>query len=159
MGWVGWKDNNTVLYRSGEGVSPPLSLVNPIGGKREVILHAQNSGIVFDIPSCTKDFKLFVLVGNVPDVPGDFYYWRPGMNFKRLTDLNPWIAEKKPGRQEVIRYNARDGLEIEGLLISLVDCQNSVKYLLIVIVYGRQRFDQQTGNDGYSLRGTLRPFW
>ncbi|UCE06084.1 MAG: S9 family peptidase [bacterium] len=136
VNWVDWKDNNTLLYRSGEGVYPTFSLVKVAGGKREVILHAQNTGIVFNNPNYTRDFKHFALVSNAPDVPGDVYYWEPGKNLKRLTTLNPWLTDKKLGKQKIIHYNARDGLEIEGLLIYPVDYQNGEKYPLIVVVHG-----------------------
>ncbi|MCK5453076.1 MAG: PD40 domain-containing protein, partial [Calditrichia bacterium] len=40
VNWVGWKDNNTVIYRSGEKVWSTLSTVKINGGKRKIILHA-----------------------------------------------------------------------------------------------------------------------
>ena len=134
--WAGWKDKNTIVYRAGEGVWPSLSLVKAEGGEREVILDAQETGIIFGTPSFTKDFKHFVFVGNAPDVPGDIYYWKNGKDLKRLTTVNPWMAEKQLGKQEVIHYNARDGLEIEGILIFPVDYKGTERYPLIVIVHG-----------------------
>jgi dipeptidyl aminopeptidase/acylaminoacyl peptidase len=50
--------------------------------------------------------------------------------------LNPWIAERELGREEVITYQARDGLEIEGILVYPVGYQQGVKYPLIVTVHG-----------------------
>ncbi len=134
--WVGWKDNNTILYYSGEGVYPTLSLVKATGSKRDAILNSQNTGFIFDSPSYTTDFKNFAMVGNAPDMPGNIYYWQPGKEPKKLTALNSWLTEKKIGKQEVIRYSARDGREIEGLLIYPVDFQSGTKSPLIVIVHG-----------------------
>ena len=136
VNWVGWKDKNTVLYRAGEGVWPTLSLVKATSGERKVILNAQNSGLIFGNPSYTKNFKHFVMVGNSPNAPGDVYYWKPGKKFKRQTTVNPWIEDKKLGKQEAIRYNARDGLEIEGILIYPVDYEKEKQYPLVVIVHG-----------------------
>jgi len=76
------------------------------------------------------------MVGNSPNAPGDVYYWKPGKKFKRQTTVNPWIEDKKLGKQEAIRYNARDGLEIEGILIYPVDYEKEKQYPLVVIVHG-----------------------
>jgi dipeptidyl aminopeptidase/acylaminoacyl peptidase len=134
--WVGWEDNKTVLYRAGEGIFTTLSTVKISGGKRKVVLNSQNSGIVFTPPSRTDDLRHIAFVGQSPEVPGDAYYWTPGENMERLTDVNPWLAERELGMQEAIRYAARDGLEIEGLLIYPVDYEKGKQFPLVVIVHG-----------------------
>jgi len=136
VNWVGWKDKNTVLYRSNEGTATTLSTVNAGGGKRQLILNSQESGVVFDSPDYTADFKHFAFVGQSGTIPGDVFYWQPGKSMKRLSEVNPWLAERELGKQEVIRYNARDGLEIEGVLIYPVNYQAGEKYPLVVIVHG-----------------------
>lgn len=133
---VGWKDKKTILYRSGEGTWPTLSTVNIEGGDRDIILHSQEAGIIVGTPSYTRNFKHFAFVGSAPDTPGDVYYWKKGKEPQRLTTLNPWIAGRELGRQEVIRYSARDGLEIEGILIYPVGYMENKPYPLIVIVHG-----------------------
>jgi len=135
--WVGWKDKGNVLYYAGEGVWPTLSVVKATGGKRKVILDSEKTGTVFHHPSCTNDFEHFAFVGSSPDIPGDIFYWREGSKgMKRLTALNPWIADRELGRQEVIRYPARDGLEIEALLVYPVGYEEGRSYPLIVNVHG-----------------------
>jgi dipeptidyl aminopeptidase/acylaminoacyl peptidase len=135
--WIGWKDSGTIVYRAGEGVWPTLSLVKAAGGMRKIILDAEKTGIVFGTPSHTKDFKHFAIVGSSPEIPGDVFYWREGSKKpKRLTTLNPWIAERELGRQEVVRYQARDGLEIEGILVYPVGYEETRRYPLIVTVHG-----------------------
>ena len=59
VNWVGWKNNHTIVYRSGEGVWPTLSVVKAAGGKRKIILHSKDSGIIFSTPAFTKNFKSF----------------------------------------------------------------------------------------------------
>ncbi|RPH89649.1 MAG: S9 family peptidase, partial [Calditrichaeota bacterium] len=60
----------------------------------------------------------------------------PGQTPKKLTDLNPWIKERDLGAQRVVRYPARDGVEIEGLLLLPADYQEGERYPLIVVVHG-----------------------
>ena len=156
VNWVGWKDNNTVVYRAGEGVWPTLSLVSADGGKRTVVLHAQNAGVIFGTPTFTKDFKHFAFTGDTPDHPDEVYYWQPGKRVQKMTDVNLWMAERKFGKQEVIRYDARDGLEIEGLLIRPVGYEEGETYPLVVIVHGGPEAHYSNGwVTGYSRPGQV----
>jgi len=136
VNWVSWKNNSTILYRSGEGVWPSLSEVKATGGERKVILHAKDSGIIFSTPSFTKNFKSFAFSASTPTDPGAIYFWQPGKTLKKMTDLNPQIVDKKLGEQIVYHFKARDGQEIEGLLIYPVDYQKGQTYPLVVSVHG-----------------------
>ncbi len=135
---VGWKDNKTVAYTAAEGVWNTLNTVRAAGGgKREILLDGEKVGFVFFRPSFTEDFKHFAMIGTSHDMPGDIFYWRRGSKeHKRLTNINPWVAERDLGVQEVIRYTARDGLEIEGILVRPVDYREGRSYPLIVAVHG-----------------------
>jgi dipeptidyl aminopeptidase/acylaminoacyl peptidase len=55
---------------------------------------------------------------------------------KRMTNLSPWVADRKLGKREVVRYQARDGLEIEGLLNFPVDYEAGKRYPMVVAVHG-----------------------
>ncbi|MFO7669261.1 MAG: S9 family peptidase [Bacteroidales bacterium] len=136
ISWVDWQDDNQVLYYSEEGVYPKLCTVPLKGGKRKVLLDASDGGIVFDIPQIDDDFKRFVFTGSTPTDKINLYLWEGKGNLHKLTDLNPVLAEKSLGEQEVIRFSARDGMEIEGLLIHPVGYQEGKKYPLVVYVHG-----------------------
>ncbi len=135
--WVGWKDRNTVVYRSGESAYPALSLVDAKGGARKVILNAKTAGVIFNSPSFTTDFKSFAFTGSTPRNPSDVYFWDgTAKEPRRLTTINPSFADRQFGQQEVVRWKARDGLEIEGILIRPVGHEAGKQYPLIVIVHG-----------------------
>ncbi|MFQ5583946.1 MAG: prolyl oligopeptidase family serine peptidase [Calditrichia bacterium] len=136
VNWAAWKDNNTILYHSGEGTATTLSTVSLKGGKRKIILNSRDTGVIFNPPSFTRGFKHFALVCQSPEFPGELYSWQPGKQPNRLTASNDWLAEKKLGKQVVVKYNARDGLEIEGLLIYPAGYQSGQTYPLVVIVHG-----------------------
>ena len=53
----------------------------------------------------------------------------------RLTTTNPWLADVDLGRQEVVKYTARDGLALEGLLIRPPG-DAKPPFPLIVVVHG-----------------------
>ncbi len=134
--WVGWKDKNTIIYHAGEGVWPTLSQVNVDGGKRKIILHSSETGVVFGPPSISDKSKHFAFVGTTPDSPDEVYYWKHGSEPRAMSENNPWMADRDLGRQEVVRYSARDGQEIEGLLIYPVGYKEGARYPLIVTVHG-----------------------
>ncbi len=134
---VAWKDAKTVMYYAGEGVWATLSLVPATGGARTIILDGKTIGVDFGPISFAKDFKHAAFSGSNPTNPGEVYYWQPGQkSITKLTDLNPWVKDRLLGKQEIVRFPARDGLEIEGLLIYPVDYSEGQSYPLIVTVHG-----------------------
>jgi dipeptidyl aminopeptidase/acylaminoacyl peptidase len=54
----------------------------------------------------------------------------------RLTTSNPWLDDVALGTQEVVRFNARDGVAIEGLLIHPVGYREGTRYPIVVVVHG-----------------------
>ena len=134
--WVNWKNNKQVFYFSEEGVYPKLNFVSLKGGKGEVLLDASESGIIFDTPEFNDDFNQFVFTGSTPDDYVNIYTWNGKDEINRITDINPQLEDKVLGKQEVIQYNARDGQEIEGLLMYPVGYESGKKYPLIVYVHG-----------------------
>ncbi|WP_457566452.1 S9 family peptidase [Caldithrix abyssi] len=134
--WVGWLSNNKMLYLAAEGVENVLYEYNVKNGKRKKILHSAQQGVIFDVPSMSRDRKVFVFTGHSATFPREVFLWKKGKRLTRLTTLNPWLADKTLGEQKVIHYAARDGLQIEGLLIYPVDYQQGKKYPLVVQVHG-----------------------
>ena len=145
VAWTGWKDKKTILFLSDEGAYPTLSTVAAAGGARTVVLDARSAGVIFDAPTYAGDFKSFGFTANAPDVPGDLYLWKPGSQPKRLTNVNPWVADRALGKQGIVRYPARDGVEIEGILIYPVGYEAGKKYPLAVIVHGGPESNYSNG--------------
>ncbi len=145
ISWVNWKDNKHLLYYAGEGVYPTLSVVPVTGGPREVILNAASNGIIFGTPQFTPDFKHFVFSGSTPTDKINLYYWDGKSELEKVSNQNPWLKEKVLGKQEVIQYKARDGEEIEGILIHPVGYEAGNSYPLIVYVHGGPEAHESNG--------------
>ena len=145
VSWVNWKDNDHLLYHAGEGVYPTLSVVPVTGGPREVILNAADKGIIFGHPLFTPDFKHFVFSGSAATDISNLYHWDGKSALKKVTNMNPWLKEKLLGKQEVIRYQARDGQEIEGIMIHPVTYEADQSYPLIVYVHGGPEAHETNG--------------
>jgi dipeptidyl aminopeptidase/acylaminoacyl peptidase len=75
---------------------------------------------------------------------------------RRLTDSNPWLADVRMAKQEPIRYKARDGVEIEGILYHPLDEKTGQRYPLIIAVHGGPEAHEPNGwRTDYSRPGQL----
>lgn len=72
-----------------------------------------------------------VAVVGSPDHPTELF-----LGSHRLTDSNPELASATLGEQTIETVRARDGLEIEGILIKPVGYQEGTKYPLVIVVHG-----------------------
>jgi dipeptidyl aminopeptidase/acylaminoacyl peptidase len=135
--WVEWKDANTLLYGAAEGTANTISSVSITGGERKIVLTSQESGLVFDQPTFSRSVESASFVGNTVEFPGDLFLLNVGTgDAERLTKLNPWLADRQLGKQELMRYRSRDGVEIEGLLIYPTGYTKGATYPLITVVHG-----------------------
>ncbi|HHM23537.1 MAG TPA: S9 family peptidase [Bacteroidetes bacterium] len=131
--WVAWKDWHTLLFSADEGVNTTLSEQKLNADRRKVLL--QPGAAVFSRFSLAG--KAVAFAGNTPEHPNElFTFDLKKRKLIRRTELNPWLKEKSFGKQEVLRYRARDGLEIEGVLIYPVGYSEGKRYPLIVYVHG-----------------------
>ncbi|MEN8227098.1 MAG: prolyl oligopeptidase family serine peptidase [Bacteroidota bacterium] len=136
ISWVNWRDNDQILYYSGEGVYPKLSTAPITGGERSILLDASKNGIIFTAPKYSNDFNNFVFTGTTPTDRSNLYYWDGKHDLTKLSNINSFLNNKTMGRQELISYQARDGMKIEGLLIHPAGYEKGESYPLIVYVHG-----------------------
>jgi dipeptidyl aminopeptidase/acylaminoacyl peptidase len=154
--WVHWKDNRQVLCYSGEGVYPRLSLLPVEGGERTILLDAGEQGVIFSTPAFSDSRKHLIFTGSTPSDPSNVYYWDGKNELRQLTELNPDLRSTTLGAQEVIRYRARDGREIEGILIHPVEYAKDRTYPLVVYVHGGPESHHNNGwLSSYSTPGQV----
>ena len=134
--WVDWYDDQQVLYRAGEGVWSTYSTVPAEGGTRNIILDSRKTGVVYESMNRSGAGDKYALLGSTPEIPKEVYFWSGTTPPRKMTDVNPWLKERTLGKQELLRYKARDGQEIEGLLIYPVGYAPDKKYPLVVYVHG-----------------------
>jgi len=83
-------------------------------------------------------------------------YTLTGGSWVRRTNSNPWLDDVRLSRQEVYRFEARDGLEIEGILLYPLDFQEGQRYPLVIVVHGGPESHYNNGwMTGYSGWGQL----
>ncbi len=131
---VAWRDASTLLFLSQEGVQSRLAEVRVDGGAQRTLLPA--AGPVHMGLSVAPDGAV-ALVGSTPAHPSEVFHLAAGATeARRLTDSNPWLADVRLARQEVVRYTARDGLELEGLLVHPLERRGNARVPLILVAHG-----------------------
>lgn len=129
-----WRDANTVVYMAEEGVTSAIGEVRrdgtaprtvmPTGGPVIVAMDRAANGTV-------------ALLAHTPSHPAEVYLLDSGgATPRRLTNNNPWLATMKMAKQEVVRFKARDGLDLEGVLVRPLDEVAGQRYPLILNVHG-----------------------
>ncbi len=132
---IAWQDADTVLYIGAEGVWTTFGKLDASGENRAQILEAP--GPILRQLSLAADGQSGVFVADSPQHPAEAYYMAHGDAApRRLTDSNPWLAERRLAVQERVEYRARDGLALEGVLVRPLDEQPGTRYPLILSVHG-----------------------
>lgn len=142
VNWVGWKDNQTVLFTAEEGVYLPLSEQKLTDQKRKLI--TQSYIVIRRVVYDQKSDSYFLVV-STPYHPNEIYSFNKKTGLKRLTDVNHWLKNVRFAKQEEVRYSARDGLEITGVLIYPLNYEPGKRYPLIVNVHGGPEAADQNG--------------
>jgi dipeptidyl aminopeptidase/acylaminoacyl peptidase len=130
---LGWRDADRLLYISYEGVEARLGEVGLDGrGDRTLV----EDGPIWDGLSVSADGATVALSAHTPAHPREVFRMAGRRAPQRLTVSNPWLEEVTLARQEVVRYRARDGLELEGLLIHPLQRAGDARVPLILAVHG-----------------------
>ncbi|MGP1308759.1 MAG: S9 family peptidase [Phycisphaerales bacterium] len=131
---VDWHDNDTILFISHEGVEARLARIDASGDDEADILPL--GGPIWSLLSVGENGDV-ALRASTPTHPNEVYRLPRGdSNAARLTNSNPWLDDVELGRQEVVTYEARDGLRIEGMLVYPLNYREGQRYPLILAVHG-----------------------
>lgn len=137
---VKWQNQKTLMYAAIEGTATTLNTIG-VGGDGAKTVFSGNP--VFYGFTLSRDGHRAAVAANTSSRPSEVFFWKPGGLFKRgagtmtrLTSVNPFLEEIELGSQEVVRWTADDGLEIEGVLLKPLDYQEGKRYPLVVQVHG-----------------------
>lgn len=149
-----WQDASTLFFveqRSCETSLEKIGVVDSGVGARKQILAP--GSVVLTSLSVSKDGKHGAFVGSRPDHPPELYTMSHGdTQATRCTRSNPWSEALPLAKQEVVRWKARDGMELEGILIHPLD--GAKKAPLIVVVHGGPEACESNGwLTNYSRQG------
>jgi len=154
--WATFKNNDEIYYLSGEGVNTNLSEVSVNGGQRKIVFDGRTNKMALKNVVISNDGKQFVLAISKVDDRINLYAWSGKGSVERITNLNPILSERKLGKQETFQFKARDGQEVEGLIIYPLGYDASKKYPLIMYIHGGpESHHDNAWNSSYGTPGQV----
>ncbi len=94
--------------------------------------------------SVSDSDKTLALRGNTAKHPNEVFIVRSN-KATRLTDSNSWLNDKRFAKQETITLKARDGVELDGVLVYPLDYEKGTRYPLIMSVHGGPESHDKNG--------------
>lgn len=155
-----WAGNNAISGISGVGVQTIFAFVKvdavSVADKQPVPVLGP-AGPIFTGLSLSSNGRQAAFVASSPVHPPELFTWSQGDAApKRRTESNPGLEKIRFAKQEVIRHKARDGLELEGVLIRPLDEVGGKRYPLILAVHGGPESHISHGwLTGYNLPGQI----
>ena len=135
--YIAWQDAKTLWYLWDQGTTSTLKTLKPSSGRSKILFE---NGPGFTGLHVTSGGRA-TLIGATPTHPREAFLWDlKQKKMTRLTHSNSWLSEVDLAPQKVVRYKARDGLDLEGLLILPKDKNVKKPYPLILNVHGGPEF-------------------
>ena len=110
-----WIDDVSIRWVGGRGVYTEVQVADT--GATTEVDQPEEEGVVILSMHANAGQRAFAAVADSPEHPPEVFLVRDGEAPARLTDSNPVLADRQMLRQEVITYEARDGLELQAILI------------------------------------------
>ena len=149
-----WRADGALVYVTDIGAETEVASIAVDGSDRQTLLPAGELVVLaIDVGSTGEA----ALVAQTPRHPNEVYVLpSPGGEAARRTTSNDWLADLRFAEQTVIRHEARDGLELEGILIHPLDYEPGRRYPLILSVHGGPEAHDRNGwLTGYSAPGQV----
>lgn len=152
---IEWVEPNYINVMGSQGVDAVYGKVSPVPAKypTQIKLIDTLSLVLFDV---TPGGNMVCVAEKWNHPPELFSLTGTTNKWKRLTVSNAWLNEIAFAKQETIRYKAKDGLEIEGILIRPLNEETGKKYPMITVVHGGPEAHYNNGwLTGYGTPGQV----
>ncbi|MBK8571236.1 MAG: prolyl oligopeptidase family serine peptidase [Holophagaceae bacterium] len=131
------EDSRTLYFTEAVGVDQHLFAVSVADGALTQL--TKQTGVLAG--GYHPEAKAFLLTYSHPRKPMDLYVAKPetvgsAAAWVKVSDSNPQVAKLALGSTETVRWKARDGVEVEGLLIKPLGYEKGRRYPLIVQLHG-----------------------
>jgi len=115
IGDIAWKDDVDIRWLGRRGVWTEWSTASIMGA--ESAGPAPSSGPILRSIDMHPGQSVAASIADTPEHPPEVYLLRDGTEPKRLTNSNPILSQRTLAKQEAVTYAARDGLQLEAILI------------------------------------------
>lgn len=110
-------DGSRLLGVTTTGRDRSVRWIDPVMAEHQKTLDAASLASTVRIESYSRDLDKMLVRISTPDNPGLLYYYDAATGaLDRLAAINEAIGGKRLSRARLVRYKARDGLEIEAVL-------------------------------------------
>ncbi len=132
---AGWSaDGRRIYFSEAKGTGTQIYALDVAANRIEEI---KTSPAVYSAITLNRSGTTFAFVRQTPDTPGDAYVASVSdFSPVQISHVNADLRMPSVGRTEVIRWKAKDGKEIEGLLTYPVGYQNGQRVPLILNIHG-----------------------
>ena len=131
---LAWRDDDTLVYLAARGVWTEFDTLSVRG--ESVIAQAREGDPIVRAFHMRDGLESVAMIADTPAHPFEVYVWSPQGGYRRLTHSNPVLEARQLAVQEVVRFAARDGLELEGILVRPMDERPGRRYPLVLAVHG-----------------------
>ncbi len=130
-------DSRTLYFTEAVGVDQHLFALSVADGALTQL--TKQTGVLAG--GYNPEAKAFLLTYSHPRKPMDLYVAKPetvgsAAAWVKVSDSNPQVAKLALGSTETVRWKAKDGVEVEGLLIKPLGYEKGRRYPLIVQLHG-----------------------
>lgn len=132
--WAGWlPGGQELLLLSQERLETPLVVAREDGQSRRLPLVPEGGTV---LPPLSLDGRTLALLRAEPTRPPEVWAGALDGELRRLTDLNPQLADVALAAMEPIAWRSSDGLEIQGWLLRPPGAQAGTRLPLVVDIHG-----------------------
>lgn len=131
---LAWRDAETIWYLGSRGLWNEVGVLSADGTS---VLNTQPEGgpIARSFDSVPGSETL-AMIADTPEHPGEVYVWNETDGYRRLTHSNSGLQDRPLATQEAVTYTARDGLELEGVLVRPLESEPGERHPLILVIHG-----------------------
>ena len=147
-----WQDAETLVYVVDVGTEAEVRKISLDGSVDDALLpKGQVVAAALDVGGGGE----IAMVAQTARHPNELYVLDADEPTRR-TVSNEWLSDLRFATQEVVQFEARDGLELEGILIYPLDHEAGQRYPLILSVHGGPEAHDRNGwLTGYSAPGQV----
>ena len=134
--WLSWQKGtpSTIIFAAIERQATVLRMIS-VPERKQLALHTQP--LIMGSPSFTSDGKWMALVANTSKHPNEIFFGEAvDKPLKKLTNFNPQLNDLQLGGQEIIKWKAKDGWDIEGVIVKPIGYEKGKRYPLVMQPHG-----------------------
>lgn len=129
-----WRDTETLWYRGSRGLWNEIGVLS-VDGTSVLSTQPEGDPIARSFDAVPGSETLAV-IADTPEHPREVYVWKETEGYRRLTHSNPGLENRPLAAQVPVTYTARDGLELEGVLVRPLESESSERHPLILVIHG-----------------------